>query len=482
MFLRHAQRLALLVVAGLAVLPVRAAEPTPFNLPKVQVAVDGSGFVRDGKPFIPFGLTYFRPRTGWAPQVWKQFDPDATSDDFRRMKAMGVTVVRVFLSYGSFYQSPGRLDPKGLAKLDRFLSLAEEAGIYVHPTGPDHWEGTPAWTQGDRYADEGLLKAQEAFWAALAVRYRGRAVIWAYDLLNEPAVRWDGPAMKARWNQWLELRYRTPAALASAWGVPAGSLRFGSVPVPDRIAPALAELRDYQRFRESVADEWVRRQAIAIRSADPAALVTVGLVQWSIPLNLAGSWQYAGFRPQQLAQWLDFQEVHFYPLDAGAYHYGGPVAERRNLAYLAAVVRAAAVPGKPLVLAEFGWYGGGKPTLDRGSWPAASEADQARWCRLVVEATRGSAVGWLNWGLYDHPEARDVTQLSGLLTADGRTKAWATAFTALSTRLRADPPRFHAAVGPPLDWDACTVDAQARARARTRAIETYTPPGLAPEP
>ena len=56
---------------------------------------------------------------------------------------------------------------------------------------------------------------------------------------------------------------------------------------------------------------------------------------------------------------------------AGAYHYGNADAEQRNLAYLHAVVREAAAPGKPVVLAEFGWYGGGKPTLDRGTWPAA---------------------------------------------------------------------------------------------------------------
>ena len=30
------------------------------------------------------------------------------------------------------------------------------------------------------------------------------------------------------------------------------------------------------------------------------------------------------------------------------------------------VVREVARPGKPVVLAEFGWYGGGKPKFDRG--------------------------------------------------------------------------------------------------------------------
>ena len=360
--------------------------------------------------------------------------------------------------------------------------MPRRPGIYVHPTGPDHWEGTPAWAIGDRYAEEDLLRAQEAFWAALAARYRGRGVIWAYDLLNEPEVRWDGQAMASRWNQWLETTYKTPKAMADAWGVPIGKLQLGAVPIPARTSPADHGLRDYQRFRESIAGEWTRRQAAAIRAADPEALVTVGLIQWSVPLNLAGPWHYAAFRPRQIAPWLDFLEVHFYPLDGGVYHYENAEAERRNLAYLHAVVREAVVPGKPVVLAEFGWYGGGKPTLDGGSWPAATEADQARWCRLAVESTRGLAAGWLNWGLYDHPKAGDITQLSGLLTVDGRTKAWGAAFTALSSELRAHPPRAQTPTEAFLDWDACTVSTPAREAARARALELFQGPGSAPKP
>ena len=393
MLFRQFPALALDVLAGPLVLPLRAGETMPVRLSKVRAAADGSGFICDGRPFIPIGLTYFRPHTGWAPQVWKRFDPDATREDFRRMKALGVTVVRVFLTHGSFFQSRGRLEPDGLVKLDRFLDIAEEAGIYVHPTGPDHWEGTPGWARGDRYAEEDLLEAQEAFWTALAARYRGHSVIWAYDLLNEPEIRWDGETMAARWNQWLEATYKTPQAVASAWGVPISEIQLGTLPVPVRTSPAGSVLRDYQRFRESIASEWTRRQAAAIRAADPEAPVTVGLIQWSVPLNLAGPWHYAAFRPRQVAHWLDFLEVHSYPLDGGVYHYENAEAERRNLAYLHTVVRESAAPGKPVVLAEFGWYGGGKPTLDGGTWPAATEADQVRWYRLAVETTRSLATG-----------------------------------------------------------------------------------------
>jgi hypothetical protein len=47
------------------------------------VTADGHGFVTaEGRPYVPLGINYYRPGTGWAPQVWKQFDADATRRDF----------------------------------------------------------------------------------------------------------------------------------------------------------------------------------------------------------------------------------------------------------------------------------------------------------------------------------------------------------------------------------------------------------------
>jgi len=347
------------------------------------------------------------------------------------------------------------LQADGLAKFDQLLGIAEEAGIYIHPTGPDHWEGLPPWARADRIADDRVLQALENFWRLFAQRYRARKVIFAYDLLNEPQVAWDTPAMRAKWSQWLESRYGSAEKTAQAWRVKPEDIRWGNQPPP---APKESlddrHLLDYQHFREELADQWTRRQVAAIKSADPQALVTAGLIQWSVPAVLPSLRQYAAFRPERQARLLDFMEVHFYPLAAGFYDYTRPEDEDRNLAYLESVVREVAATGKPVVLAEFGWYGGGKLTVDRGVHPAATEEQQARWCRRVVEITEGLATGWLNWGFYDHPEARDCSQLSGLLTADGKPKAWAREFQTLARRLagKAIPP---AKIGPrpALDWD-----------------------------
>ena len=449
----------------LAAFTATSAAPTaPAKLPKIRLARDGRTFETEaGKPFVPFGVNYYRPGTGWAPQVWKQFDAAATRQDFARLKELGANCVRVFLSYGSFCPEAGRLDPDGLAKFDQFLALAEEAGLYVHPAGPDHWEGTPAWAAGDRIASERLLTGLESFWKQFAARYRGRGVIFAYDLRNEPEVRWDSPDMRRQWNAWLKQRYVSVQKAADAWSTNAAALEWGEIPAPpakDSLTNRL--LLDYQLFREDLADAWTRRQSAAIKSADRNALVTVGLIQWSVPSLLPGVSSYSAFRPARQARFLDFMEVHFYPLNKGFYAYSGDEDEARNLAYLESVVREVAAAGKPVVLAEFGWYGGGKLTFDNARQPSATEEQQARWNRRLVETTAGLATGWLNWGFYDHPEAKDVSQLTGLLTADGQTKAWGREFQKLTAQYqgRVIPP-LKLGARPVLDWARCITSTKA---------------------
>ncbi len=395
------------------------------NRSSERIVIAGEEFAtHSGTPFVPFGVNYFRPDTGWAPKVWQQFDPDPVGADLRRLADLGATCVRVFLTFASFYTEPGKLDPEGLAKFDRFLDLADAAGLRVHPTGPDHWEGLPAWARADRYADEPFLQALEAFWSEFVARYRGRPTIFAYDLLNEPSVPWDTPALRR------------------AWG--------GAVPKPE---PGATDLLDYQQLREGIGEAWTRRQTAAIKQADPDALATVGLIQWSIPSKLPTVQAYAAFRPSRIAPYLDFLEVHFYPLDPLLTYAPGEIEQ--NLAYLETVVREVACFGKPVVLAEFGWYGGG--AFD--DHPPATEEDQAAWCNAAITRTAGMAKGWLNWGFYDQPGARDVSVLTGLLRSSGELKAWGRRFEELALALPALPegPALPADL-PVLDWDACITD------------------------
>ena len=453
-----------------------SAQGTSSNaLPKIRIAQDGRTFVTEtGKPFVPLGVNYYRPGTGWAPQVWKQFDPEATRKDFARMKELGVNCVRVFLTFGSFYRKPGVLESEGLAKFDQFLTLAEEAGIYVHPTGPDHWEGAPEWKPVS-IEDEQTVSALEAFWRSFASRYRGRNAIFAYDLRNEPELTWDSQILREKWNVWLQKKYGTIQGLISAWAA-TNEMRFGAILPPlDKDALKSRQLLDYQTFREEIADEWTRRQAAAIKAADPNAMVTVGLIQWSVPVVLSGSIRYySAVRPERQAKFLDFMEVHFYPLARGAFEYRDEGEELANLAYLESVVREVARSGKPVVIAEFGWYGGGKPKFDGGKHPAATEEQHARYCRRLVETSAGLACGWLNWGFYDQPEATDCSELTGLVTADGKTKAWGKSFQELAARYSGEvvaPPQRRER--PSLDWDAALTSMKAQAEFREAYLKSF---------
>jgi hypothetical protein len=177
------------------------------------------------------------------------------------------------------------------------------------------------------------------------------------------------------------------------------------------------------------------------------------LVQWSVPSLLPALSHYSGFRPARQARFLDYLTIHFYPLAEGGYRYDGPAGLQKNLAYLESVVRETALAGKPVVLGEFGWYGGGTPRFDGGRFPPATQAQQAEYCRRALEVSRPFVRGWLNWGLYDDPDATDCSELTGLLTADGAVKEWGRAFQSLADGglRRAEKPRDR----PALDWDGC---------------------------
>jgi len=131
-----------------------------------------------------------------------------------------------------------------------------------------------------------------------------------------------------------------------------------------------------------------------------------------------------------------------------------------NLAYLEGLVREVARARKPVVLAEFGWYGGAeKPKFDGGVHPVGTEEQQAKYLRRVVQTSAGFVAGWLNWGFYDHPGANDCSELTGLLHVDGTAKVWGKTFQELSahysgTRIPA------ASIGPrpTMDWNACVTD------------------------
>jgi len=102
----------------------------------------------------------------------------------------------------------------------------------------------------------------------------------------------------------------------------------------------------------------------------------------------------------------------------------------------------------------------------------ATEQDQAEWCAGLIDATRGFAAGWLNWGMYDQPEATDVSALTGLLTADGVMKEWGRTFESLAAGIARGAPGTET-VAPRFDWDRFITDTEAARAYRAENVDAY---------
>ncbi len=399
----------------------------------VTVAPDGQGFAQadSALPFVPFGTNYYDPNTGWPPQVWKQFDPEAVTTHFKLMNQLGVNCARVFLAAATFQPDVDTIDEASLEKLDALIEIARKAGIRLILTGPDHWEGSPAYWEPDRFAGPQALKALDRFWTVVGQRYRGEPAILAWDLLNEPSIPWHLETWDPKWNDWLRTRYETQEGLKAAWGdeLKDGETLGSIEPAKNVAAKGNPRLRDWQLFREHLADQWVQRQVSVLREVDPTHLITVGYIQWSFPVVRPGDPSlYSAFNPHRQAQWLDFISIHFYPL------MGRPFGSRtnwdQNIAYLQNML-AYCQTDKPLVLEEYGWYGGGAP-LGR---PHLTEDEQGRWIGAEIEASRRLVDGWLSWPFADTPEATDMSVYGGLVRYNLVMKLWGLRFRSYAEAL-----------------------------------------------
>lgn len=385
----------------------------------IKVGSDNWNFVcsKSGEIFIPFGTNYFDPETGWAPKLWIMFDKKRVQDHFQKMSDIGVNIARIFLTTQSFQPKSDVISKEGLEKLDTMIDIAKSHNIRLILTGPDHWEGSPDYWKPDKYAGESALSALEFFWYEVANRYKNEPVIFAWDLLNEPEIFWKSEVMSEKWRLWLKDKYGTDNA---------------EIP-EDRIDKGNDLLYKYQLFREYIAYEWTRRQVNAIRAVDPNHLITIGFIQWSFPL-IRAPWgdkanmpsRYAAFNPIKLVDLLDFICIHFYPILGDP---GEPELKLKNTHYLQAVVNYC-YTGKPTVVEEYGWYGGGE--MNGKYYPESYQND---WNTNVVKSTLGLASGWLVWAYADTPTSTDLTKFGGLYNIKGELKEWGKSFKSLAEQI-----------------------------------------------
>jgi len=392
----------------------------------IGIHSNGWNFADKSGIFVPFGANYFDPETGWAPKLWRMFNESRVKDHFSKMSDIGVNVARIFLTAASFQPESDSISKEALEKLDTMIDIAKQKGIRLILTGPDHWEGRPDYWGSDKYAGETALDALEFFWGELASHYKDETAIFAWDLLNEPEIHWKSDIMAEKWQLWLQSKYEAWSKLAQE------NIETATIP-EDKIDPGSQKLYDYQLFRESIAYEWTKRQVDSIRAVDNNHLITVGFIQWSFPL-LRAPWggnahqpgRYAAFNPLKLAPMLDFICIHFYPILGDP---GDPKLKLDNTQYLQAVTNYC-YAGKPVVIEEFGWYGGGEMY---GKF--RTESYQSEWNTNAVESTMGLASGWITWAFSDTPTSTDITKFGGLYSIEGNLKEWGKSFRSLSSRI-----------------------------------------------
>jgi hypothetical protein len=425
----------------------------------IKVNPDGWTFSRrkSGTPFVPFGTNYYDPMAGWPPHIWKNFEADTTRSNFERMRSLGVNIIRFHLAYPSFYDQRGQLNQRGIEKLTQLLQICGEFDIAALITGLVYYEGLPKWSTNDYFVDDEVRDNLCVFWRALASPLKGEETVFGYDIYNEPSIPWQSRLLEEKWRLYLRNKYGKARALneAGAASAAVSELNQISIPMPHWNAqPSL--VFEFRMFQERLAFSWLQAQTEAIRDADSNHLVTIGINPWTFPdLKFVdvGYGKCRGFNTHFVAPLVDFMSVHYYPISfffAG--DYPDPVsseAGRRLAIDLCEGQCRLSYENKPVILEEFGWYGGGAP-----GWaghverlPFKSQGEHASYCKALVEASREWCSGWIQWAYGDTPQSPDISQFGGLVDRDGEPKAWAREFSALAQMIQGTVPSRKMGVG-----------------------------------
>lgn len=313
------------------------------------------------------GVNYWPARTamGW----WSEFDPSEVAADFARIAASGLDSVRLFLTWEDFQPAPDKVDRRMLDRLVVVADLADIEGLALVPTlFTGHMSGVnwiPPWALGgtdrdDRfrvvadgrvtgaglrnwYSDPGIARAQALLAGAVAAALAGHDAAWMWDLGNESS---------------------------------------NCVIPPNR----------------SSAREWLRRIVSAIKTADPTALVTVGL-------HMEDLHEDRMLGPRQVGEACDLLSMHGYPIYAA--WADGPTDEQL-LPFLAQVTRWLG-RGRDVLFSELGLptYRGGDPTGEaatrRSTIPLVDEEDAAAYTGQALAALQqAGCVGAMLWCYADY--------------------------------------------------------------------------------
>lgn len=420
---------------------------------RIQIAADRWNFqlAGSGEFIVPLGgnlLNDQHPATG---TLFDRFDAADCDRRLGWMADLGLNCLRQAIGVNRVFHPKTGLKPRGLKNWDRFIGLCEKHGIYLMPVGG--YIGGNDWVDIERLADSGrALDESCAFWEKFVGHYAGHPAIWAWDLRNEllytnrpHSTPSTGAAAQRRlearlldgWPRWLTARYGTVAAMNRAWGT-----RYPSF----RAAPGRSEFvekpgdqwaYDARCYLNDRGYHWCKRQCEVIRRVSPGHLIVSGNNSWLYPgLDL---WMANGFPNHALHELFDFTTHHPYPawecLPTG---HGDPLdGGRARQWWLSACIgmSRANYHDRPVVLQEFGWYGGGRSRF-LTALPYRSQREHAAYTEALVEALLPHVNGFLNWPTFDMPAARDISNHGGIFTAAGQRKKLAAVYARLAGRLR----------------------------------------------
>jgi hypothetical protein len=416
----------------------------------VRVARDRWNFelVGSGRPIMPLGGNMLDDQHPGQGTLFDRYDAQDVDRRFGLMAELGLNVVRQAIGVNHVFDARTGLKAAGMKQWDSFIGLAEKHGVYLMPVGG--YVGGNDWFDAAKLADHGrCLDESCAFWAAFAGHYGHHPAIWAWDLRNELLYDTakhmtvqdgvDGATverlLRDRWPAWLAAKYGTVAVMnhhyqsryASFAEVP-GSVLFVERPC-DRCAD------DFRHYLNDRGYDWCKRQCDVLREVAPGQMIVSGNNGWLFPdMDL---WLANGFHNRALHDLFDFISIHPYPapqcLPTG---HGDPLDGGAALRFwLAACIVMARLDyyGKPVVLQEFGWYGGGE---SRFLQPLRyrSEQEHADYTRTLITTLLPHANGFINWPTFDMPRANDISNHGGIFTHDGRRKALAAVYGDLARR------------------------------------------------
>ena len=118
-----------------------------------------------------------------------------TEDDMAHLAGVGANVVRLAIGHRNLVDpaAPDRYDEGSLRRIDDVLAWGERHGVYVildlhsAPGGQNNdWHGDNSHRHAMLWRDEASQRQFVDLWETLARRYRGREVVAAFDLMNEP--------------------------------------------------------------------------------------------------------------------------------------------------------------------------------------------------------------------------------------------------------------------------------------------------------